>query len=46
MTYSAAMTNPLQRFSRRGEVKSAEEPASPESAILSSALALNKSTAM
>ena len=37
---------PLQRLSLRGEVKRADEPASRESAILSKALALNRSTAM
>lgn len=46
LAYTAATMNPLHRFSRRGEVKSADEPASPESAILSSALALRRSTAM
>jgi hypothetical protein len=46
MAYRAAMTKPLQRFSRRGEVNCADDPASPESAIFHSAPALNRSTAM
>jgi len=45
VAYSAATTRPLHRFSRRGDVKSAEDPASPESAIFINALALNRSTA-
>jgi hypothetical protein len=40
------MMKPLQRFSRRGEVKSADDTASPESAIFHSALALSRSIAM
>lgn len=44
--YTAATMKPLQRLSPRGEVKSADEPASRDSAILSRALALRRSTAM
>ena len=45
-TYTAAMMKPLQRFSRRGDVNRAEDPASPESAIFHRAPALSRSTAM
>ena len=45
-SYDAATTNPLDRFSRLGELKSFDWPASPESAILIKASALRRSTAM
>lgn len=44
--YSVATTKPLHLLSFRGEVKSADDPASPDSAIVMSALALKRSTAM
>ena len=44
--HAAAMVNPPHRFSLRGDVNSADAPASPESAILTSAWALTRSTAM
>lgn len=45
-TYSAATTVPLHLFSFLGDVKSAADPASPDSAILIKAFAPSKSTAM
>lgn len=45
-TYRAATTVPLHLLPFRGEVKSADDPASPESAIVIRALALHRSTAM
>lgn len=43
-TYNAATTGPLHLLSFLGEVKSADEPASPDSAIVIKALALRRST--
>lgn len=45
-TYNAATTEPLHLLSFLGDVKSAEDPASPESAIVIKAFALRRSTAI
>jgi hypothetical protein len=45
-TYTAATTNPLHLFSLRGDEKSRDEPASPESPIRTSASAVTRSTSM
>ena len=44
--YAAATVKPPHRFPLRGDLNSADAPASPESAILTSASALRRSTAM
>lgn len=45
-THSEATTRPLHLLSFRGELNSRAEPASPDSAIVMRALALNRSTAI